>query len=79
MECFQCGFDNKPGKTFCTECGVKLALKCPQCSSEIEAAEKFCGECGHNLSLSSKHPPKDLSFSIGNQTENYTSPWNEPF
>ena len=62
MKCSQCGFENKPGKKFCTECGTKLALKCPQCNSNIEAGERFCGECGHNLTLPSEQLLKDLSF-----------------
>ena len=35
MICPQCGFDNKPGKKFCIECGAKFALKCPECGSEM--------------------------------------------
>jgi len=49
MKCQKCGFDNKPGKKFCIECGTSLTLKCPQCDLEIEGIEKFCGECGQDL------------------------------
>jgi hypothetical protein len=49
MKCPQCGYDNKPNKQFCTECGAKLILRCPQCDSEIEETEKFCGACGFDL------------------------------
>ena len=49
MKCPQCGYENKPGKHYCTECGAKIRLRCPQCNSEIEATEKFCGSCGFDL------------------------------
>ena len=49
MKCPKCGFDNKPEKKFCSDCGSKLALVCPKCESEIEPGEKFCGECGTQL------------------------------
>jgi predicted ATPase/class 3 adenylate cyclase len=62
MICPKCGYNNKAGKKFCTDCGEKLFLKCPKCKAGIESGEKFCGECGHNLSLPSKAPSKDLSF-----------------
>jgi class 3 adenylate cyclase/tetratricopeptide (TPR) repeat protein len=62
MICPKCGFQNKVGKKFCTECGEKLTLKCQNCRSEIEAGEKFCGECGFDLTKSSEAPPKDLTF-----------------
>jgi len=62
VKCLKCGFENKPGKKFCTECGAKLILKCPECNSEIEETEKFCGECGHSLTTPSERIPKDLSF-----------------
>jgi class 3 adenylate cyclase len=61
VKCLQCGFENKPGKKFCTECGAKLILKCPECNSEIEETEKFCGECGFDLTKPKEAPPIDDS------------------
>ena len=61
MICPKCGFDNKVGKKFCTECGEKLSLKCPTCNSEIEAGEKFCGECGCYLKKPAESPAIDFS------------------
>ncbi len=61
MKCHQCGFDNKPNKRFCTECGSKLILRCPQCGSEIEGAEKFCGECSSDLRRPAEDRPLDTS------------------
>jgi class 3 adenylate cyclase len=61
MICPKCGFKNKVGKKFCTECGEKLTLKCPNCQSEIEAGEKFCGECGLDLTKPSETPSIDYS------------------
>ena len=61
MKCSQCGFDNKPNKLFCTECGAKLILKCPKCDSEIQGTEKFCGACGNDLRVPQEPPPVDYS------------------
>ncbi|NIS59708.1 MAG: AAA family ATPase, partial [Proteobacteria bacterium] len=61
MKCSQCGFDNKPNKQFCTECGAKLILKCSQCGSEIEEKERFCGACGTDLRASKEVTPIDYS------------------
>ena len=62
MKCPECGFENKPRKKFCTECGSRLPSKCPDCNAEVEESERFCGECGHHLSLPVEPHPKDLSF-----------------
>jgi len=62
MKCPQCGFENKPGKKFCTECGERFPSRCPACNAEAEDGEKFCGECGHNLIVPSEVSSKDLSF-----------------
>ena len=71
MKCLSCGFENKPEKKFCIECGTKpekkfciecgtkLEHKCPQCNAEIETYAKFCGDCGTKLT-GSKAP--DLSL-----------------
>jgi len=63
MKCPKCGFENKPGKKFCTECGEKLSLKCPKCKSEVESDEKFCGECG---------------FEIGKPIESFSVDYSKP-
>jgi len=62
MQCFQCGFDNKPRKKFCTKCGARLVPKCRQCDAEIEETDDFCGECGLDLRKPAEVPPKELSF-----------------
>jgi class 3 adenylate cyclase/tetratricopeptide (TPR) repeat protein len=62
MKCPQCGFENKPGNFFCTQCRTRLVLRCPQCNSEIEEADRFCGKCGHDLHTPIKPVPSDLSF-----------------
>jgi len=62
MKCPECGFENKPGNLFCTQCRTKLVLRCPQCNSEIEEADRFCGKCGHDLHTPIKPAPTDLSF-----------------
>ncbi len=67
MKCSQCGFDNKPNKQFCTECGAKLIFKCPQCGSEIEETERFCGECGSELTK-----PKEVTRIDYSEPQSYT-------
>ncbi|MEK8036186.1 MAG: zinc ribbon domain-containing protein, partial [candidate division NC10 bacterium] len=46
MTCPRCQSDNRPGITFCEECGARLALACPSCDAEVLPDRKFCGSCG---------------------------------
>ena len=46
MSCPSCGYESRPGRKFCTECGARLPVACPACGTPCEAEEKFCGECG---------------------------------
>ncbi|HSR57156.1 MAG TPA: adenylate/guanylate cyclase domain-containing protein, partial [Candidatus Binataceae bacterium] len=55
MTCRACGHENRPGRKFCTQCGVGLAVSCPACSQEVAPDEKFCGNCG--AALGASHPP----------------------
>jgi len=62
MKCPDCQFDNRPGVSFCEECGTRFELLCPSCGAKIPANRKFCGECGQPLTIPSKAFPKELSF-----------------
>src|SRR5262249_41865774 len=46
MQCPRCQAENRPGRRFCAECGLSLALTCPACGFLNEGGEKFCGGCG---------------------------------
>src|SRR5438132_8286950 len=46
MQCPRCQAENRPGRHFCGECGLSLALPCPSCGFVNEGGEKFCGGCG---------------------------------
>src|SRR5437667_7107763 len=56
MVCTSCGSENEPGRKFCKECGVPLALVCPSCGSANASDSKFCGECGILLAASGTAP-----------------------
>jgi class 3 adenylate cyclase/tetratricopeptide (TPR) repeat protein len=47
--CTSCGTENREGRKFCSNCGVRLALHCPACGTPNEPGERFCGECGTAL------------------------------
>jgi len=51
MICGQCGTTNEPGRKFCKECGIALAVGCPQCGTPNTADAKFCGNCGSRLAV----------------------------
>jgi class 3 adenylate cyclase/tetratricopeptide (TPR) repeat protein len=58
MRCPSCGTENRPGRKFCAECGVPLALACPACGAANEPGERFCGECGAALEENAAAPPR---------------------
>ena len=62
MKCPKCQFENLIEAKFCNECGCKLELACPECNKPNPPGRKFCNECGQNLALSTKFPPKEISF-----------------
>ena len=62
MKCLKCHFENPEDSNFCLKCGCKLELQCPQCASVLPSIAEFCNKCGYKLNLSSKAPPKDISF-----------------
>ena len=49
MICTDCGTPNEPGRKFCGECGVRLAVACASCGSSNAPGTRFCGECGAAL------------------------------
>jgi len=54
VRCTDCGTDNREGRKFCAQCGVRLAVSCPACGAANESDEKFCGECGDTLTSAPK-------------------------
>ncbi|HEU0316198.1 MAG TPA: zinc ribbon domain-containing protein, partial [Solirubrobacteraceae bacterium] len=49
MTCPACGADNRPGRSFCGQCGAGLELLCPSCGTANDPADRFCGGCGTRL------------------------------
>ena len=49
MICTQCQTPNQTGRTFCMECGARLASGCPNCGAQNPDGAKFCGDCGTPL------------------------------
>jgi class 3 adenylate cyclase/tetratricopeptide (TPR) repeat protein len=56
MQCAQCQTENRPGRRFCAECGVPLALPCASCGFANEPGDKFCGGCGAPLTAAPRAP-----------------------
>ena len=46
MNCPSCQHESAPGKSFCEECGGRLAPTCASCGAELSPTAKFCGDCG---------------------------------
>src|SRR5215475_10322596 len=42
----RCGEENRPGRRFCGQGGVSLALACAACGFSNDPGEQFCGGCG---------------------------------
>ncbi len=53
MICPDCSTPNEPGRKFCGECGVRLAVACPSCGTSNASGVRFCGECGTALDAGS--------------------------
>ena len=70
MKCAECQFENRPGVSFCEECGAKLELICPKCRGKVPAGRKFCGYCGTRLSTLAK----DESAVDYSRPNSYTPP-----
>ena len=49
MICSNCGTENRPGRKFCSSCGVSLAVICAACGAANDAGDRFCGDCGAAL------------------------------
>jgi len=48
--CTKCKAKLKPGATFCTECGTKVAeLECAKCKKPMPPGAKFCTNCGQKV------------------------------
>ncbi len=63
MLCQSCGWDNRPDRKFCADCGARLSLdlKCGDCGTLNQPGERFCGECGQMLAGAVAAPPKERS------------------
>jgi class 3 adenylate cyclase len=61
MQCAHCQTENRPGRRFCAECGVPLALPCASCGFANEPGEKFCGGCGAPLTAAPRTPELRVS------------------
>lgn len=53
MKCLECGYENAPGHTFCTNCGSPLPAQhipaesyCARCGAPLEPGKPFCSSCG---------------------------------
>ncbi|MFQ5417296.1 MAG: protein kinase [Myxococcota bacterium] len=49
IRCPSCGQENRQGRRFCAQCGVRFHPVCGSCGARNEAGERFCGECGTPL------------------------------
>src|SRR5687767_5765116 len=56
MICPDCSTPNEPGRKFCGECGVRLAVACPSCGTANSPGTRFCGECGTALDTTTAGP-----------------------
>jgi class 3 adenylate cyclase/tetratricopeptide (TPR) repeat protein len=49
VQCTSCDTENRPGRSFCSQCGTPLAVACPACGAANEPGDRFCGACGGSL------------------------------
>lgn len=49
MICRSCGFENRPGAKFCSQCDTPLSVVCPSCSAPVGPTDKVCSEGGRAL------------------------------
>jgi class 3 adenylate cyclase/predicted ATPase len=67
VKCGACGADNKPGRRFCSQCGVSLQGLCASCGAPYDEGERFCGECGTPLDLAAAQTTR-RGVPVGGQT-----------
>jgi class 3 adenylate cyclase/tetratricopeptide (TPR) repeat protein len=56
MRCPACQTDNRPGASFCRQCGGRLDTACPHCGAALEPGSKFCDVCGTRLDAAAEMP-----------------------
>jgi len=55
MRCIKCLFENRPGVSFCEQCGTRLSViepdetRCHKCGFVIRLGVKFYQECGARM------------------------------
>ncbi len=64
MNCSSCNWLLKPGKRYCTHCGIPIQRLCTQCHTIAEADDVFCGDCGSVLPVSEVATPKNIRPAI---------------
>ncbi|MEE8508594.1 MAG: serine/threonine-protein kinase, partial [Myxococcota bacterium] len=56
IHCPACGQNNRPGRRFCAQCGVRFDRLCAACGERNEPDERFCGQCGTALEAGAPLP-----------------------
>ena len=79
MKCPKCGYGNREGAKFCSECGASFQYLCPQCSSEVEPTAKFCSECGADLgstqeTMTPPEPPRRDESNVHHMLRSLSKP-----
>jgi len=71
MWCLKCLFENRPGVSFCEQCGARLSViapnekRCLKCGFVNRPGVKFCEECGAQLSKT--EPTENTYISCGSR------------
>ena len=71
MICASCGGENEPGRRFCGDCGLPLAIACPVCGTANSTRARFCGDCGAPLVVATgaaHEPESEWSAGVGSAT-----------
>lgn len=58
MKCGRCGFENRSGIIFCTECGASIGTLCNKCGTWVSPGDRYCGHCGYDLNPSQGPSPE---------------------
>jgi class 3 adenylate cyclase len=71
--CPSCGYDNRPDRRYCAECGEHLGKTCRACETRNEPGEKFCGNCGAALgkpspAASAPGLPRERGLAVGSES-----------